>query len=227
METNIINLGITSYKKALEIQKTIFQKKIEGGINNTLFLLEHPPVLTLGTRGNYENIYISKEELSQKGVEIYEVNRGGDVTYHGLGQIVGYFIFDLRDYGKDVRLFVQKIEKSIINLLKDNYNIEAYSESGKYTGVWTGGKKIAAIGISVSKWITMHGFAFNVNTDLDHFKWINPCGLSRGVTSIKELSGREQDMGKTYQALKESIIKEFGLNANDTLLKEIIKDSNE
>ena len=172
MKLNVIYLGVVPYGKVLDIQYKLLEMRQKGEIDNTLLLLEHPPVLTLGTRGQYNNIYLSSEELKSQGVEVFEVNRGGDVTYHGLGQIVGYPIFDLRDIDKDIRLFIQKLEQSIINLLKQEYGINAYRETDKYTGVWVNNKKITAIGISVRKYITMHGFAFNVNTNLAHFDWI-------------------------------------------------------
>lgn len=222
MEANIINIGLIPYGRALGIQKQLLEMRQKGLINDTLLLLEHPPVITLGTRGNYNNIYAEKEELEKNGVEIFEVGRGGDVTYHGPGQIVGYLIFDLNGYNRDVRLFVNKIEQSIINLLKNDYNIAAKSESGKFTGVWADEKKIAAIGISVSSGVTMHGFAFNVNTDLKHFNWINPCGLNRGVTSLSELTGEKQDMKRVYAAVENYFVKEFGITARKQNIKDIL-----
>lgn len=227
MKTNIIRLGTVPYGKAHDIQKKLSELRQTQKIQNILLLLEHPPVITLGTRGKYENIYINKEDLQKQNIDIFEVNRGGDVTYHGYGQIMGYFIFDLRDFGKDIRLFIENIENSIINLLNDCYNIKSQRGSGKFTGVWAEEKKIAAIGISVSKWVTMHGFAFNVNTDLDHFKWINPCGLNKGVTSIKELCSSSQDMDLVTDNVEKYIAKQFGLDLNKCDISDILKEYND
>jgi lipoyl(octanoyl) transferase len=222
MNLNIVNLGLIPYDEALDIQYKLLEKRKNDEIDNTLLLLEHPPVLTLGTRGEYQNIYLPTEELKRQGVEIFEVNRGGDVTYHGPGQIVGYPIIDLRDVGKDTRIFIQKIEQSIINLLQKEYGIHAYGETDKYTGVWVNDKKITAIGIAVRKWITMHGFAFNVNTNLDHFKWINPCGLSKGVTSVEQLIGKKEDMNIVYEKVEYYFAGEFEFIAVKKELKDLL-----
>ncbi len=127
MKLNIIKLNITPYDEALDIQYRLAEKRRNGEIDNTLILLEHPPVLTLGTRGQYNNIYISDEELKREGVTVFKVNRGGDVTYHGPGQIVGYIIFDLRDFGSDTHVFIQKIKQCFIDLLQCEYNIYIYN----------------------------------------------------------------------------------------------------
>lgn len=222
MRLNIIKLGVIFYSQALEIQCKLLEKRQKGEIDNTLLLLEHPAVLTLGTRGQYNNIYLSSDELKSQGIEVFEVNRGGDVTYHGPGQIVGYPIFDLRDIGKDIHLFVRKMEQSIINLLKQEYGIDAYEETDKFTGVWVNDKKITAIGISVKKWVTMHGFAFNINTNLEHFNWINPCGLSKGVTSLEQLIGRKEDIQLVYEKVEQYFTKEFGCEAIKLKLSEIL-----
>jgi lipoyl(octanoyl) transferase len=209
MKLNICKLGTISYGKALDIQYTLQKKRQDGEISNTLLLLEHPPVLTLGTRGDYKNIYLPLELLKQQGVDVFEVGRGGDVTYHGPGQIVGYPIIDLNDFDRTIRTFIYKIENTIIGLLKDNFDITATSMIDKFTGVWVDDKKIAAIGISVKKWVTMHGFAFNVNTNLEHFNWINPCGLSKGVTSVEQLTGQPADMSKMYDLTAEYFAREL------------------
>ena len=224
MQINVVNLGLIPYGEALDIQYKLLEKRKNGEIENTLLLLEHPPVLTLGTRGEYNNIYLPTEELKRQGVEIFEVNRGGDVTYHGPGQIVGYPIFDLKDFGKDTRAFIQKIEQSIINLLQKEYGIDAYGETDKYTGVWVNDKKITAIGIAIRKWITMHGFAFNVNTNLEHFKWINPCGLSKGVTSVEELIGKKEDMSLAFEKVEHYFAKEFEANVVRTELHKLVNE---
>jgi lipoyl(octanoyl) transferase len=190
MKLKIAFLGRTDYNEALEIQNRLFNLRQQDKVDNTLLLLEHPPVITLGRRGEYSNIKISNEELDAKKISVYEVSRGGDVTYHGPGQIVGYPVIDLKDINKDIKDYVWKIEEVFILLLKDLYSIKAFREDKKYTGVWVGDKKITAIGIAVKNWVTMHGFSFNVNTDMEYFKWINPCGITdKGVTSLEKLLG--------------------------------------
>lgn len=210
MKLDVKRLGLMDYKEALSIQENMLYKRQQGIINDTLLLVEHPPVLTLGRRGKKENILLPKELLEQKGVSVYEVSRGGDITYHGPGQIVGYPIMDLRDRNRDIKKFVWDIEEVFIRLLKDQYEIDAHREEKTYTGVWVGKEKITAIGIAVKKWVTMHGFAFNANTNLDHFKWIVPCGLTdRNATSLQKLLGRELDMEILNRQVEEYFIKIF------------------
>ncbi|HHV96779.1 MAG TPA: lipoyl(octanoyl) transferase LipB [Clostridiaceae bacterium] len=215
METKkikIINLGRMDYKESLQIQEDLVAKRQAGEGMDTLLLVEHPPVITLGRRGKYSNILVPEEFLKANNIQVYEVSRGGDVTYHGPGQIVGYPIMDLRNYGRDIKDFVWKIEEIFIRLLDKEFNIKATREENKYTGVWIGNKKITAIGIAVKKWVTMHGFAFNVNTNLDHFNWIVPCGLSdRGVTSLEEILGEQQDLSKLNNLVAEYFCQVFGL----------------
>jgi len=204
MKLNVISLGKVDYMEALDLQEKLLARRQQGEIDNTLLLLEHPPVLTLGKRGIYSNIIVPKEELDANRISIYEVARGGDVTYHGPGQIVGYPIVDLKDLNKGVKDFVWMIEEVFIRLLKNEYGITAHREEKKYTGVWVGDEKITAIGIAVKHWVTMHGFAFNVNTKLEHYKWINPCGITdKGVTSLKKLLGHPQDFGKLNEIMIE------------------------
>ena len=204
MQLNVVSLGRIDYMEALDLQEKLLAMRQRGEIDNTLLLLEHPPVLTLGKRGVYSNIIVPKEELDANRISIYEVARGGDVTYHGPGQIVGYPIVDLKDLNMGVKDFVWKIEEVFIRLLKKEFDITAHREEKKYTGVWVGDEKITAIGIAVKHWVTMHGFAFNVNTELEHFKWINPCGISdKGVTSLEKLLGFSQDFGKINEMMIE------------------------
>ncbi len=211
MSIDVIKPGLLSYKKALELQEELHEKRIRGLINDTLILLEHPLVITLGRRGLRENILADADILLSHGVEIFDVTRGGDVTYHGPGQIVGYPIFDLNKRGRDVKLFVENIEEVFIRLLKNEFDITAKREDKKYTGVWVDNNKITAIGIAVKKWVTMHGFAFNVNTNLEHFSWINPCGITdRGVTSIEKIKGEKQDMNKLNEAVLKYFMGVFG-----------------
>jgi len=194
------------YRKALEIQMSFHAKVSAGEIDDVLLLVEHPAVITLGVRGDYSNILVPLEELKKENIEIIKVKRGGDVTYHGPGQLVGYPIMNLANHGKSIKKYVPMLEKIFVNLLRDEYNIEAKPNEGKLTGVWVGDEKITAIGIAISRWITYHGFAFNVNTNLNHFKWIVPCGLQdKGVTSIQKLTGQEAD----FENVKDLVIKYF------------------
>ncbi len=208
---NIVKLGKIEYSFALEIQESILAMRQRNQIEDTLLLLEHPPVLTLGKRGEYGNILLSREELLQRGVKVFEVNRGGDVTYHGPGQLVGYPVVDLKNRNKSIKDYVYKIEDIFISLLREEYGIEARRDEREYTGVWVGNSKITAIGVAVKKWVTMHGFAFNVNTSLEHFSWINPCGITdRGVTSLQRLAGTELDMESMYELVIKYFCRVFG-----------------
>lgn len=194
-KVNVIRLGTIDYDKALSIQERLSAMRQQNEIDDCLLILEHYPVLTMGVRAEESNILLPQKQLEEEGVKIYEISRGGDVTYHGPGQIVGYPILDLNNHGKDIKAFVWNLEEVFIRLLKNKYDISAHREEKKYTGVWVGDNKITAIGIAVKKWVTMHGFAFNVNTNLDHFKWINPCGITdKGVTSLQKLLGHTLDI---------------------------------
>lgn len=215
MNLNIVNLGLIDYDKALDLQKILHSHIAERTADDTLLLLEHPPVLTLGIRGKRSNIYLSARQLDQMGVSVYEINRGGDVTYHGPGQIVGYPIFNLIRHGKDIRGFVSGIQEVFDRLLSRDFGLPARRESSEYTGVWIEDKKITAIGIEIKRWTSMHGFAFNVNTDLSHFSWINPCGLSdRGVTSLEALTGRRQDMAHLNQLIAQYFCDVFNMDGS-------------
>jgi lipoyl(octanoyl) transferase len=207
--TRICYLGRTGYPEALELQEKLAAQRQAGLVEDTLLILEHPPVITLGARGRYENIYLSREELEEKGVSIHEINRGGDVTYHGPGQVVGYPIFRLVDFPGGIHRFVELLEKTVIDLLDEVFGIKGEAGSGKMTGIWVGDRKIMAIGIAVRRGVSMHGFAFNVNTDLEHFRWINPCGLSKGVTSVAELTGARVDFVKVSQLVGSYFAKTF------------------
>ncbi len=210
MNLDIIRLGTMEYQKALELQTELWQKVSNGEGRDTLLLVEHPPVVTLGVRGQQEHILLPEEERVRLGVSTVQVSRGGDVTYHGPGQIVGYPIMNLNRWGRDIHDFVGRIENTFITLLKEDYGIHAQRGDKTYTGVWVGMEKITAIGIQVKKWTTMHGFAFNVNTNLSHFQWIVPCGLSdRGVTSLEKLTGQKQDMEKLFQRTAEVFCDSF------------------
>ncbi len=182
------NLGLVDYKSAWDYQKKIFDLRYQKKIPDVLMLLEHNHTYTLGKVADRKNLVSSNKFLSENKIEVFEIDRGGDVTYHGPGQIVGYPIIQLQDWEKDTHKYLRALEQVIINTIAE-FGISG-SRKEKYTGVWVDEKKIAAIGIKVSRWITMHGFALNVNTDLNMFKGIIPCGISdKEVTSMqKEIS---------------------------------------
>jgi lipoyl(octanoyl) transferase len=230
MKLNVCRLGRVEYGEALALQEKLLDLRQRGLIDDTLLLLEHPSVLTLGVRGDEANILAPREELEKLGVSVYRIGRGGDVTYHGPGQIVGYPIMNLAEHGRDIKQFVWNVEEVFIRLLGEKFNIQADREEKKYTGVWVGDEKITAIGIAVKRWVTMHGFAFNVNTNLDHFAWINPCGLTdRGVTSLQKLLGHEMDFDGMNGLVAEhfaSVFKAEAIPANAWALAEAAGEDN-
>jgi lipoyl(octanoyl) transferase len=188
-------LGLIDYGEALELQRQLVEDRRADRIPDTLLLLQHPPVITLGVkaRGDRRHVLASPESLREAGVAIYEAGRGGDVTYHGPGQLVGYPVLDLRPDRCDVHRYVRDVEEVLI-LATRGFGVEAERLPG-LTGVWSGGSKLAAIGVRISRWITSHGFAYNVAPNLDHFSWIVPCGIGdRGVTSLAALAGSEIQM---------------------------------
>ena len=199
MQLLVAILGETDYLEALAMQEKLMQLRQQNKAPNIMLLLQHPPTITIGTRDNRFNILTPEAELLRQGAKVYKINRGGDVTYHGPGQIVGYPILNLNGFGKSVRLYVDKLEEVFIQLLREEYGLSARRDS-QYTGVWVGDEKITAIGCAVKRWVTMHGFAFNVNTNLSHFNWINPCGITdKGVTSLQKILGQTQDVEKVYK----------------------------
>jgi len=182
------------YADALALQRSLVDERRAGRIPDTLLLVEHPHVLTLGVRGDggRSHILATDEALALRGIEIHETGRGGDITYHGPGQIVGYPIIDLNPDRRDVHRYVRDLETVLIRTAAD-YGIDAGRIEG-LTGVWVGDEKLAAIGVRIARWITSHGFALNVTTDLDHFALIVPCGIAdRGVTSLSRLLGGPAD----------------------------------
>jgi lipoyl(octanoyl) transferase len=185
-------LGIVGYAEGVEFQRDLVARRTAGEIEDTLLLLQHPHVLTLGVKASEsrQHVIATPERLAELGVETHESGRGGDVTYHGPGQIVGYPIINLKPDRCDVHLYVRDLEEVMIRVAAE-YGHGAGRISG-LTGAWVGAEKIGAIGVRIQRWVTSHGFAFNVNTDLDFFRLIVPCGISdRGVTSLQRLTGRE------------------------------------
>lgn len=200
-------LGRVGYAEALGLQQALEAQRKLGEIGDQLLLLEHPHVLTLGRNGHPENVLVSRDRLEQLGIQFFENNRGGDITYHGPGQIVGYPIVDLREWKRDVVAFVRSLEEVIIWVLA-RYGVEGSREPGA-TGVWTrrpDGQiaKVCAIGVHLSRWVTTHGFALNWTTDLRYFEMIVPCGLTRPVTSLEQLG-----VSVSREALHKAIVEEF------------------
>ena len=187
-------LGRVPYADALALQQALVEERKGGAIEDTLVFVEHPHVITLGVRadGGRSHLVATPELLAARGVEVHEAGRGGDITYHGPGQIVGYPILDLKPDRQDVHRYVRDLEEVLIRTAAD-YGIEAGRVEG-LTGVWAGQEKLAAIGVRIARWVTSHGFALNVTTDLDYFSMIVPCGIvDRGVTSLERLLGRPVD----------------------------------
>jgi lipoyl(octanoyl) transferase len=195
-------LGRVRYKDALELQRALVEDRRAERVGDVLLLLEHPHVITLGSRSDTarSNVLASPERLAELGVELSETGRGGDVTYHGPGQLVGYPILNLKPDRADVYQYVRNLEE-VMTRVSRRFGVEAGRVEG-LTGTWVGGSKIGAIGIRISRWITSHGFAYNVNTDLDYFKLIVPCGIrDHGVTSLARELGRAVDMSEVEDAL--------------------------
>ncbi|MEO0096721.1 MAG: lipoyl(octanoyl) transferase LipB [candidate division WOR-3 bacterium] len=200
----IIDLDKKNFKETYQLQKFYIEKRKNNEIDDLLILVEHPPVITLGRNGKIENLLISKEKLKELNIEFYQIERGGDITIHNYGQLVGYFIFYLKNGFWDMKIFIDKIEDLIIQLLK-SFNINAEKKE-KLIGVFVKDKKICSIGMAIDKNITFHGFALNVNNDLSYFQLINPCGIKDlKMTSIKEELKKEI----TIEEVKKELAKIF------------------
>lgn len=190
------------YERALALQMEICERKKGGFAHDILLLLEHPPVITLGRNGNWHNLVVSEETLKARGVSRYATDRGGDITFHGPGQLVGYPLLKLERDEQDVHRYMRNLEETIIRVLAE-YGIEGRREE-KLTGVWTAAGKICAMGVHISRWVTRHGFAFNVNTDLSFYDLIIPCGLmGKSVTSMQAILGREVDLREVADKVAE------------------------
>lgn len=190
LNIQIVKAGLMPYDQALELQLRLLALRQQDRVQDTLLLLEHPPVITLGTRGRMDHIYRSEEELASAGISLYKVGRGGDVTYHGPGQLILYPIVKLYHRPGGIRDFIEMLEQAVMTWLWDVHRVRSICEQGKLTGVWVEDAKIMAIGLAVKQGVTMHGLALNLNVDLTPFGWINPCGLDRPVTSLHILRGQ-------------------------------------
>jgi lipoyl(octanoyl) transferase len=206
----IRRLGVVPYAQGLELQRDLVELRKAGGIPDQLLLLEHPPVITLGvkTRNDRSHVVATEERLDEEGVEVFESGRGGDVTYHGPGQLVGYPILDLRPDRCDVHRYVRDLEEVLIRTA-GSFGIVAGRSPG-LTGAWVGDEKLAAIGVRIARWVTSHGFALNVSTNLAHFGLIVPCGITdKGVTSLEKLLGRTVPMAAVEDAVTEALCSVF------------------
>jgi lipoyl(octanoyl) transferase len=209
-QLEVRRLGLIGYDEAVALQRDLVEQRRADRVPDQLLLLEHPAVITLGVRSEIAraNVMATGERLTELGITIHETGRGGDVTYHGPGQIVGYPILDLRPDRCDVHKYVRDLEEVMIRTCAA-YGVAAGRISG-LTGTWVGADKIGAIGIRISRWITSHGFAFNVGTDLDHFKLIVPCGIAdRGVTSLEAVTGRSLAMSDVEDTIAWSFAEVF------------------
>ena len=239
MKNKIIQLqdiGITDYKKAFEIQTELFDKlkqiKIDNKHNelqqttdNYFIFTEHPHVYTLGKSGKKEHLLLSEEEMNDKKVQFIQTNRGGDITYHGPGQIVGYPIIDLDNFDLEIMSYMRKLEEIIIKVLA-HYNIIGERSEGE-TGVWLdvdkpNARKICAMGVKTSRWVTMHGFALNVAVDLDYFNHIIPCGIqNKGVTSMEKELEKQVDRNEVKALIVQYFEKEFGASIKKDATKKV------
>jgi lipoyl(octanoyl) transferase len=205
-------LGTIDYQAALDLQKALVEQRKQGVIPDHLLLLEHPPVITLGARNHASrsNILETPEGLARKGVGLFETGRGGDVTYHGPGQLVGYPILELPPGRRDVHRYVRDLEEVLIQAVA-TFGIAATRIPG-LTGIWAGDEKLAAIGVRISRWVTSHGFALNVNTDLSQFGLIVPCGITdKGVTSMAQILGRPVLMDEVAGEVEHRFAHLFGV----------------
>jgi lipoyl(octanoyl) transferase len=205
MLCNVEQPGLLDYDEGLRLQRQRVAQRKASEIPDTLLLLEHPHVYTLGRNAKREHLLASPERLVSLGAQVFEADRGGDVTYHGPGQLVGYPILDLTQHRRDISWYMRSLEEVFIGVAAD-YGVRAGRLPGA-AGVWVGDAKLVAMGVHVSRWVTSHGFAFNINTDLEYFDWIVPCGLrDKSVTSLKHLLGKNVEM----ESVIERVVKGLG-----------------
>jgi lipoyl(octanoyl) transferase len=229
MNIQVVDLDLTDYKYCWELQQKIFNLRVGQKIPDVLLLTEHQHVYTLGKSTDEAHLLAGENELKSTGADVFHIDRGGDITYHGPGQLVGYPIIDLNNYYLDTHRYLRDLEEVIIRTLKD-FGINGHREEN-YTGVWVGSDKIAAIGVKVSRWVTMHGFALNVNTDLPYFDRIIPCGIfHKGVTSMKQIIGNEVPLQNVINSISSRFSEVFGMHTipvdNDIFISTINTLSN-
>lgn len=220
MEVLSVNFGLTDFSSLWKIQTHLNSYKQKHESNDVLIFTEHTNVYTLGKGGNPNHLLTDKEALAKDNIEYFEVDRGGDLTYHGPGQLVCYPIFDLHNYYLDTHRFLRDLEEVIILTLRQ-FGITANRDE-QYTGVWVNDEKICSIGIKVSRWITMHGLAFNVNNDLSYFDKIIPCGIfHKNMTSMKKILGEEQDLAKVARIVEKEFETVFGITLTKVRIGEL------
>lgn len=213
MDFKVVDLGLVDFKKAWQFQKDLFDEIRDNGSSGALILCRHNPVITLGRQGNADNIKLPLAELEKKGIDLYKVERAGDVTYHGPGQLVVYPVFNLRYLKKDIHFFIRQLESLAIDLLSW-FGVSASIKKG-LTGVWVGKNKIASIGIAIRHWITFHGMSINIKAeDLRNFSLIRPCGLDVEMVSLETLCGESIGWGR----VKDIFLREFKDNFGRRLL---------
>lgn len=208
-ELVVYRLGRADYCKTYLWQRALAGRIIERCPSDAILLVEHPPVITMGRLAQREHVLASHEMLERKGVELVNADRGGDVTYHGPGQLVAYPIMNLARYTKDVGWYLRRLEDVVVRMLAD-YGIDGGRECG-FTGVWVAGEKVAAIGVAVKRWVTYHGVAVNVTTNMDHFKLITPCGLARPVTSLRNILGKNMSVEDVGDRFVDRFAEVFGI----------------
>jgi len=215
-----LELGTEEYGKILTLQQELNQARRNGTIPDIVIFLEHHPCFTVGRRGGFNHILVSKPFLDEQGIRVYETDRGGDITYHGHGQLVCYPILDLTGFERDVHLYAHRMEETLIRTLK-TFGITA-GRKKEYPGVWVESAKIAAEGIAVQHWVTMHGVALNICPDLNHFSFIIPCGISAlGVTSMEKILGHQVDLAQVRKEMRHQLSEVMDLDLKDVTLKQV------
>ncbi|MDD4893763.1 MAG: lipoyl(octanoyl) transferase LipB [Candidatus Omnitrophica bacterium] len=208
MVFKLFNLGIMDYKEAWELQGKVFGQIKNNSLNSALILCQHYPVITLGRQGKEDNIRVLPLELKRMGIGVYKIERGGDVTYHGPGQLIAYPVLDLGSFKKDIHLFLRQLEESAIKFLSA-FGVKGLRRKG-LTGVWIGQRKIASIGIAIKNWITFHGISINLKkNDLDNFNLIRPCGMDIEMTSLETILGENIEIGRAKEIFIDKFKDEF------------------
>ncbi|WP_434509678.1 lipoyl(octanoyl) transferase LipB [Desulfitobacterium sp. AusDCA] len=217
-----LELGTEEYEEIFTLQQELNQARRNGIIPDIVIFLEHHPCFTIGRRGGFDHILVSKAFLEEQGIKVYETDRGGDITYHGPGQLVCYPILDLTGFERDVHLYARRMEETLIRTL-NTFGIAA-GRKKEYPGVWVESAKIAAEGIAVQHWVTMHGVALNISPDLNHFSFIIPCGISAsslGVTSMEKILGHTVDFAQVRKEMRHQLSEVMDLELEDVTLKNV------
>lgn len=216
-----LDAGFMEYPAAYRVLHTLSMKRIAGSVKDTLMLVEHGHTLTIGRSGGFQHIMVPPDQLARLGIKVYEVDRGGNITYHGPGQLVGYPVLDLNRRGKDIHRYVRQLEEVIIKSLA-RYGIRA-GRRENHPGVWVGRDKIAALGVAVQKWVTKHGFSLNISCDLEHFRLIVPCGITDGgVTSLARLLGKEPDFEEVSRLVRDMFANVFDMELEKVSLEDLL-----